>query len=94
MTSELTKLCKYELDMGLTQFGEHMFFDKGPAEVTNLDYLVTKFLIAGVPASLETFTELLKIEKYGRRLASAILLELQEWDELWDSNEEFLGSFL
>ena len=91
---ELVARCKKALKVGLKQFGENTFFDKGPSEVMDIDDLVRRFKQAGVITSLKAFREVLAIEKYGQRVASAILGELEDWDELWQGNEDFLGEFL
>lgn len=91
--SELAKICKRELEVSLRRFGEHPFFDRGPHEVMDIDALAERFRVAGIDASVEAFGELIVDKRFGERLASSILEQLDSWDELWDEHGDFLASF-
>lgn len=84
----------HELHIALKQFGTHDFFDKGPSEIMNIDSIAARLRVVSVDYVAETFKGILTDGEYGRRLASAILLCLQDWDELWDKHGDFLGTFL
>ena len=86
--------CMHELKVALKKFGTYSFFDKGPQEVMNIDAIAAKFRTVSVDHVAETFRDILKDKEYGERLASSILLCLQDWDELWDKHGDFLGTFL
>lgn len=75
------------------QFGEYTFGDKGPHEVMDIDDLARKFRAAGVDASIEAFKHILKSKKHGEQLASAIVGQLEDWDELWNAHDDFLQGF-
>lgn len=96
MKSPLAQRAEKELRIALREFGRYLFFDKGPREIMVMEIydISDEFKRQGVEASIEAFKEILKIPEYGETLASSILYELQEWEELWEGNESFLGSFL
>lgn len=86
--------CMHALKIALKKFGEYNFFDKGPQEVMNIDELAARFRTVSPDHAVDTFKDILKDKEYGKRLTSAILLELQDWDELWDKHGDFLGEYL
>lgn len=86
--------CMHALSIALKTFGEYSFEDKGPQEVMNIDELAQRFRANSVDYAAQTFKDILTDKEHGKRLASAILLQLQDWDELWDKHGEFLGRFL
>lgn len=85
--------CIAAMKLAHKQFGVYAFGDKGPHEVMDIDELARKFRESGVEASAEAFKHILKDKKYGERLASAIVGQLEDWDELWTAHGELLRSF-
>ena len=93
INSELGKECFKRLKDGLRDFGGSTYHDKGPTEVVDMLDLPKMFRDAGVDASLLAFKEILTDPEFGLALASAILQELDDWEDLWRDNEDFLGVF-
>jgi hypothetical protein len=83
--NELTNECLTELSVALKQFGTYSFDDKGPYEVMDVESLARK--LRGMPVA-EVTTVLLELaaspEHNGRgnSLASVLVSELDDWDEL------------
>lgn len=69
------------------------FFDKGPDSIMNIREIANKFRVAGVEKSIQAFREILTDVKYGAKFASAIIGELEDWDELWDKHKDFLSEY-
>jgi hypothetical protein len=90
----LAEECMHFLKVAIKKFGEYTFFDKGPDEVMNIHAMAKNFRSVSPDHAVETFKDILKDENYGRKLVSAILVHLQDWDELWDKHGEFCGKYL
>lgn len=91
--ADITNECLSKLKIALKKFGDYNFFDKGPSEVMDIRYLAKRFRELNVNDAIETFKGILKEPEYGERLASSIFCELEDWDDLWNNNEEFLKTF-
>lgn len=90
----LAKTALEALKVGLKQYGEYSFSDKGPHEVMDIYALAASFREAGVEAAVEAFREIRTADpEHGDRLASAIVGELEEWYELWGAHGEYLNEF-
>jgi hypothetical protein len=98
--TELHARCIAEMDEALVSFGTYSYDDKGPREVMDIEDLEREFRAMTPEDAVATFRLLMAqrtADSRGRlieRLASAILVQMQEWDELWAVDEHFLGSFL
>lgn len=75
------------ITQALEQFGEYSFRDKGPSEVMEVYHWVDQ--VQGLPVSeaAEVLIQLASTGRHGEMLASEILLDLQDWDELFDNEE-------
>ena len=85
MNRPLSKELFEGLSEGLEMFGTRTYFDKGPEEVMALDDHRTKLRAAGVEETVLVLRDLVRDPKYGIPLVSGLLLGLQDWDELWDT---------
>ncbi len=76
------------LKVALRQFGEYQFDDKGPWEVIELEPYAKKLRTLSAYDAADVIRRISQFTKHGAhrgvRLASALLEELQEWDELFD----------
>lgn len=75
--------------------GRHSFFDKGPREVMDTNYLSQQCRAHGVKDTYEAFKWLItrdadhSIAQNARKMiVGALLSHLENWDELWDSYDE------
>ncbi len=85
--SDLVARCVDELKLALSQFGTYTFDDKGPQEVMNIDDLVEEFRDLSPEAAGNTLLALAADITFWARaetLASCILGEMEDWDELWE----------
>ena len=92
----LVNECLADLGSALKQFGTYSFDDKGPHEVMDLDSLVGKFEDLDAKTAGAAILKLATSKKYegrGQYLASSILCEMQEWDELFEETPE-VGDYL
>ncbi len=88
---DLVKRCLDELGIALKQFGTYQFSDKGPNEVMDVYSLVKEFRALDPETAGLTICRLAKSKKYEGRpvcVASEILVEMQDWDELWEAVPE------
>ena len=81
------------LGEALTKFGTYDYNDKGPDEVMDVDGLVRKFRDAGAAEALAAMKDMVP-DVFGKTLVSALLVNLQEWDDLFDLDEDFTGKYL
>jgi hypothetical protein len=97
MKTQLAENAVKAMKAALKQFGTYTYDDKGPQEVMDIYEQANVFKAAGVEEAAAAFHDLVDSKKdAGRRavLASAILGELQDWDELWNADGDFLSTFL
>lgn len=89
MPSELATKIREAIYTALKQHGRYSFFDKGPREVMDTNYLSLQCRAAGVKDTYEAFKELRSVDFQETNLTiSHILYHLENWDELWDSYDE------
>jgi hypothetical protein len=84
----LTQTALSQLGEALKHFGTYSFDDKGASEVMDLDDLLEPLQKLPAKEAGTVLLELAKSPKYegrGERLASELLLELQDWDELFEN---------
>lgn len=87
--NELTKECLTELGVGLKLFGTYSFDDKGPSEVMEIEPLVAKFRVLDATEAARVLVELSKSPEHdgrGNYLASALVGEMEDWDELFEQS--------
>lgn len=77
----------YDIHHALEQFGEYSFNDKGPGEVMEVYHWVGQVQGLPVAEAADVLLQLASTGRHGEKLASEILLELQDWDELFDNEE-------
>jgi hypothetical protein len=85
--NELTKECLTELGIALKRFGTYSFDDKGPSEVMDIDSLLEKFRAMPVEKAAEVLVELAASREHDGRgmwLASTLVGEMEDWDELFE----------
>jgi len=88
---QLKKRCITELGLALKQFGTYSFDDKGPGEVLDITGLVKSFKNLPAKDAGDTLLALYASPKYDGRpksLVESLLVDMQDWDELFDVNEE------
>lgn len=77
-----------DINKAIKQFGEYAYFDKGAQEVMDIDSWIYSF--RRLPAS-EAAAVLRSVvdnsPQYGELFVSAVLTELQEWDELFEEDK-------
>ncbi len=82
----LVKECLEDIGIALKSFGTYSFDDKGPTEVMDVDSIVEKFRSLSVNEAGKAILALAQSKKHGGRgeyLASTILCEMQDWDDLF-----------
>ena len=92
----LIQQCKNDVGEALRLFGAYSFDDKGPHEVMGVSEIIEKFLAMDPVDADETLQELAIQPDYEGRcehLVSAILIDMQEWDEFWD-RDPISGQYL
>jgi hypothetical protein len=94
MTHPLAVEAFKALETALVMFGTYAFNDKGPGEVMEVGDLVTRFREAGEAEALAALKDMARDEGFGVSLVSAILLDLQDWDELFDLDQDFTTEHL
>ena len=85
--NELTKECLTELGLALKQFGTYSFDDKGPHEVMYIDPLLAKFRVLPATEAARVLVELSESPEHsgrGNYLASTLVGEMEDWDELFE----------
>ncbi len=85
--NELTKECLTELGVALKQFGTYSFDDKGPYEVMDVESLARKLRVMPVAEATTVLLELAASPEHkgrGNSLASTLVGELDDWEELLD----------
>ena len=85
--NELTNECLTELGLALKQFGTYSFDDKGPHEVMDIDPLLSKFRVLPATEAARVLVELSESHEHsgrGNYLASALVGEMEDWDELFE----------
>jgi len=83
----LAEECLDEISAAVKQFGTYSYDDKGPGEVMGVDKLVRKFRELDVKAaahSLRILGNSPRQDGRGERLASCIIGEMEDWDELFE----------
>ena len=86
--NELTNECLTELGVALKRFGTYSFDDKGPSEVMDIDRLVGKLRVMPVAEATTVLLELAASPEHkgrGNSLASTLVGELEDWDELFEN---------
>lgn len=83
---EVFDMCS-DISDALRNFGEYLYSDKGPSEVMDVDHWEEK--IRSLPADeAETILiELAGTGHHGEMLASEILCNLQDWDEIFENEQ-------
>ena len=79
---------------GISMFGKYAFFDKGPDEVMNIYELTNKLRemsAEDAAKSLELLVNQKDPEGIYDRLASTLIVSMQDWDDLFD--QEFIQNF-
>jgi hypothetical protein len=85
--NKLTKECLTELDVALKRFGTYSFDDKGPYEVMDVESLARKLRVMPVAEATTVLLELAASPEHkgrGNSLASVLVGELEDWDELFE----------
>ena len=83
----LLERCERELKEALRVFGTYSFDDKGPEEVMGVDELTSALREAGPTRTRDVVLALGKCEgSREERLASSLLVNMQDWDELWNQH--------
>lgn len=73
---------KTDIKKAIKQFGEYTYFDKGPREVLDISKYINSFKeMKGEEVSNILFDLLAVDKKYGEAFVSAVLVELQDWDD-------------
>ena|SRR3972149_5411325 len=83
----LVDACLKELGLALKRFGTYQFDDKGPGEVMNMNILLTMFRAVDAKTAGEALIKLSQVKKYegrGESLASALVGDMENWDELFE----------
>lgn len=83
----LAEECLDEIAAAVKQFGTYSYDDKGPGEVMEVYELVRKFRVLDVKAaahSLRILGNSPRLDGRGERLASCIIGEMEDWDELFE----------
>jgi len=75
------------IEVALKQFGEYTYLDKGPGEVMDVDMYVEVVGKMSPDEVADSLIRLAETSQYGAALASAILMDLQHWDELFENEE-------
>lgn len=91
--NELANKIETEIARAIRDHGILSFTDR-PGETLNVVFLVQECRKAGVADTYEAFKFLM--EEFPQRnegSISTILVQLQDWDELWDSYED-LGDWM
>jgi hypothetical protein len=86
-SKSLATECIKEIGVALKKFGTYSFDDKGPTEVMDVDVLVKKFRKLSAEEAGKAILELAESKEHDGRceyLATTILCDLQDWDELFD----------
>ena len=76
-----------DLSQALKDFGTYTFWDKGPHEVMAINELAEEVQALPPKEAAEVLIEVAQQKKHkgaGLQVAGAIVLELQEWDELFE----------
>jgi len=84
----LTKECLTELGVALKRFGTYSFDDKGPYEVMDVESLARKLRVMPVAEATTVLLELAASTEHegrGNSLASVLVGELDDWDELFEN---------
>lgn len=76
-----------EIELALKRFGEYTYLDKGPGEVMDVDVFVGEVRQLPVAEAGEVLLELAAASSYGAQLASDLLCDMQDWDEIFDNEE-------
>ena len=87
MTHPIVEAMTQDIDEAFRQFGEYPYFDKGPSEVMDVDKWVDRLRELTAQEAGEILLELVDVADAGEMLASDILMEMQDWDELFDNEE-------
>ena len=84
---QLVKHCLDEIGVALKRFGTYSYDDKGPHEVMDVDSLEEKMRSLSAQDAGDVILELAKSKKHdgrGEYLASTLLCNMQDWDELFE----------
>ncbi len=84
---ELAQHCLDEIGISLKRFGTYSYDDKGPHEVMDVDTLEEKFRTLTATDAGEVILKLAQSKKHkgrGEYLASTLLCNMQDWDELFE----------
>ncbi len=87
MKNKLAQESLKAIGVAFKQFGEYSFFDKGPQEVMDVGSLVEKYRTLSAEEAGAAILELAQSEKHkgaGEILASSLLCDMQDWDELFE----------
>lgn len=76
-----------DIQVALDQFGEYQYMDKGPSEVMDVDRWVQQVRDMPVEVASDVLLQLAGTGYLGEMLASEILLNLQDWDELFENKD-------
>jgi hypothetical protein len=86
----VTEECLEKMTEALKRFGTYSYDDKGPNEVMDIPNLVAQIRALPVEEAGEVLLEIANSptkKLRGAPLASAILMDLQDWDELFEIPE-------
>jgi len=91
---DLARSAINDMKAGIKEFGSYTYEDKGPHEVMDVGVHAAAFREAGSALAIQAFHDLVDGKDHRQiSLAAGIVGELEDWDELWDHNEDFLGTF-
>lgn len=88
--NSLTIECLDKLGIALKRFGTYSYDDKGPQEVINVNELATKIKKLDPAEAIAVLLEINTSKKYegrGSYLASTLICNLQDWDELFQQED-------
>ena len=90
MTNDaLVEKCLSKIGEALTRFGAYSFDDKGPNEVMDLEELTSEIRRLPVEDAISVLQAINGSEKYEGRastLASTLIVQMQDWDELFEQD--------
>lgn len=87
MTHPIVEAMTEDIAEAFKMFGEYPYFDKGPSEVMDVEKWVERLRSLPVSEAGEILIELADTDDAGELLASDILMEMQDWDELFENEE-------
>ena len=76
-----------DISIALRRFGEYTYCDKGPREVMDLDHWVDRIHELPVDLAQKILLQVAANSRSGEQLVSDILIQSQEWDELFENEE-------